>query len=69
MTVARGPLRMFYDHMYSLPAISGRLMERPLAGSGQVGMEGSIIYTTLVPSKLDMVRAALDIENTSNVPS
>jgi glutathione S-transferase len=68
-TVSGSPIRMFYDQMYSLPAISRRLMERPLAGSGQVGKEGSILYTTVVPSKLDIVRAALDIEYTSNVHS
>lgn len=51
-------LRSFYDKMYRLPAISGRLHDRPLAGSGMVGRPGSIIFTTKVPSRLDFVQAA-----------
>jgi glutathione S-transferase len=51
-------LRAFYDKMYRLPAISKRLWERPLAGSGEVGRPKSIIYTTKVPSHLEFVQTA-----------
>jgi glutathione S-transferase len=56
-------LRTFYDKMYRLPAISARLTERPLAGSKEVGEEGSIIYSNRAPSKLDVVQAALCMTN------
>jgi glutathione S-transferase len=51
-------LRTFYDKMYRLPAISGRMMERPLAGRNEVGQAGSIIYSVKVPSKLEFMQAA-----------
>lgn len=55
---SNGTLRAFYDKMYRLPSISGRMMERPFAGSGEVGREGSIIYSTKAPSRLDFVQKA-----------
>ncbi|KAL3909140.1 MAG: hypothetical protein SGILL_008206 [Bacillariaceae sp.] len=56
---APGPtLRNFYDKMYRLPAISGRMMERPLAGHQEVGGKVSIIYSTKAPSRLDFVQEA-----------
>ncbi|KAG7341644.1 Leg1 family protein [Nitzschia inconspicua] len=51
-----GTLRAFYDKMYRLPSISGRMLERPLAGTGEVGREGSIIYTSKAPSRLEFVQ-------------
>lgn len=55
-------LRAYYDTMYRLPSVSGRLMERPVAGTGKVGRKGSIIHITKAPSKLDFVQAAWNIK-------
>ena len=51
-------LRTYYDNMYRQPAISGRMMERPLAGREEVGQPGSILYAVKAPSRLDFVRDA-----------
>jgi glutathione S-transferase len=49
-------LRNYYDKMYRLPAISKRMMDRPLSGSGEVGIEGSIIHSVKAPSRLDFIK-------------
>lgn len=59
-------LRTYYDKMYRLPAISGRMMERPLAGSGDVGRPGSIIHSTKTPSKLDFIQTAWKVKFASD---
>jgi glutathione S-transferase len=53
-------LRNFYDKMYRLPAISRRMMNRPFSGSGEVGTEGSIIYSFKAPSRLSFIQTALN---------
>ncbi|KAL3914116.1 MAG: hypothetical protein SGILL_006228 [Bacillariaceae sp.] len=51
-------LRTFYDKMYRLPAVSGRMMERPLAGREAVGQQGSILYSSKSPSRLGFIQNA-----------
>lgn len=49
-------LRTFYDKMYRLPVISGPMMERPMAGFGEVGKVAWLIFTQKARSRLEVFR-------------
>ena len=51
-------LEPFYNKMLQVPAVSTRLQERPKAGSGKVGNDGSIINTRKDPSRLEFIQKA-----------